>query len=120
VPPKLSKYLNRNVLVSIPALFEDGRCRAYTLRGVELHGVWLDSDELVTRLAPDQGNGVSAASPLVFVPFSQVAAVILVTAAQPDQTPLKADEKPAQSTSTRAKGDAPTKADSSTATRKKT
>ena len=69
MPQQLSKYLNRNVLVSIPALFDDGRCRAYTLRGVELHGVWLDLDELVTRLAPDQGKGIAATSHLSSSPF---------------------------------------------------
>jgi hypothetical protein len=110
MPPKLSRYLNRNVLVSIPVLFEDGRCRAYTLRGVELHGVWLDSDELVKRLVLDDEKDVSATSTLVFVPFSQVAAVILATAAQADQASPKPDEKPPVSTGDPAKGSASKKA----------
>jgi hypothetical protein len=30
MPPQLKQYLNRSILVSIPALYEDGRRRAYS------------------------------------------------------------------------------------------
>jgi hypothetical protein len=42
--PKLSQYINRTVLISIPSLFADGHARPFKLLGVELHGLWLQSD----------------------------------------------------------------------------
>jgi hypothetical protein len=34
--PKVRHYLNKTILVSIPALFEDGKCRAGYLRNIHL------------------------------------------------------------------------------------
>ena len=52
MPSKLASYLNKTILVAIPALFDDGVCRPFTLLGAELHGLWLQSDELTQRLLP--------------------------------------------------------------------
>jgi hypothetical protein len=76
MPPKLNQYLNRVILASIPALFEDGECRAYTLRAIDSDGLWLESPALVKRLLPSHAKVVT---PLlaVFVPTAQIAALIL-------------------------------------------
>jgi hypothetical protein len=64
---KLGHFLNKTILVSIPALFEDGACRSYTLRGVDLPGgLWLQSDDLSRRLLADDQQVLVSASPVVF------------------------------------------------------
>jgi hypothetical protein len=77
--PKISQYLNKTILVSIPALFDDGHCRAFTLLGVELHGLWLQSDELTKRLLHNDMQMYASAGPVVFVPFAQIAGVLVAT-----------------------------------------
>jgi hypothetical protein len=79
MPPRITQYLNRIVLVSIPALFEDGACRAYRLLGVEVQGLWLQSEELIRRLASDDTKDHESLAPVVFVPFGQIAGVMLAT-----------------------------------------
>ena len=70
--PKVSHYLHRTVMVSVPALFNDGACREFTLLGAELHGLWLQSDELTRRLLPgDQQHLAATATAAVFVPDSR-------------------------------------------------
>jgi hypothetical protein len=76
---KLGHFLNKTMLVSIPALFEDGACRSYKLLGVELHGLWLQSDDLSRRLLADDQQALVSASPAVFVPFAQIAGVLIPT-----------------------------------------
>ena len=44
--PNLSKYVNKTILVSIPVLSEDTKCKPYTLIGIELIGLWLQSPDL--------------------------------------------------------------------------
>jgi hypothetical protein len=77
--PKLGHLLNKTVLVSIPTLFDDGACRSYKLLGVELHGLWLQSDDLSQRLLADNQQVLVSASPVVFVPFAQIAGVLIPT-----------------------------------------
>lgn len=78
--PQMGRLVNRTVLVSIPALFSDGACHPYTLLGVELHGLWLRSDELTRRLLTDETEDYAATDPAVFVPFAQIASVVVPTA----------------------------------------
>ena len=78
--PKIGHFLGRTVLVSIPALFGDGVCRPYKLLGLELHGLWLQSDELNQRLLTDKTRDFAEAAPAVFVPFAQIAGVLVPTA----------------------------------------
>ena len=67
-------------MVSVPALFNDGACREFTLLGAELHGLWLQSDELKRRLLPgDQQHLAATATAAVFVPFAQIAGVLVAT-----------------------------------------
>jgi hypothetical protein len=77
--PKLGHLLTKTILVSIPALIEDGACRPYKLLGVELHGLWLQSDDLSRRLLSDDQQAFVATSPVVFVPFAQIAGVLIPT-----------------------------------------
>jgi hypothetical protein len=75
--PKLVDYLNHPILVSIPALHSDARCRSYALRGVEMQGLWLQSEELAGHVAPADTGGYREPLAVAFVPFSQIACVLL-------------------------------------------
>jgi hypothetical protein len=84
--PNVARYLNKTVFVSIPALFDDGVCRPFTLLGAELNGLWLQSDELTRRLlAGHEGDLPATSAPAVFVPFAQIAGVLVAGA--PSQSP---------------------------------
>ena len=76
---KLGQFLNKTILVSIPALFEDCACRSYKLLAVELHGLWLQSDDLSRRLLADDQQDLVSATPVVFVPFAQISGVLIPT-----------------------------------------
>jgi hypothetical protein len=93
--PMLSQYLNKNILVAIPALFEDGGCRPYLLLGVELNGLWLHSEDLTERLLRDDRLGYSETSPVIFVPFAQIAAVLVATKPAMSHKPTDASGRPA-------------------------
>lgn len=98
--PNLTRCLNRTVLVSIPALFDDATCRPYTLEGFELHGLWLRSDELNERLLGENLDELIAARPVVFVPFAWIAGVVVPT--EPPHTPPPAPGSKRRSTRGRA------------------
>jgi hypothetical protein len=100
---KIGSFLNKQVLVSIPSLFDDGACRAYKLVGVELHGLWLQSDDLAQRLLSAEHRSFASASPVVFVPFAHIAGILIPTAVPADLTPSGAENAPA-SVSGLAKG----------------
>jgi hypothetical protein len=85
--PTLSRYLNKTVLVAIPALFDDGACRPFTLLGAELHGLWLQSAELTRRLMPGDGRDLAATQAAAFVPFAQIAGVLVAAGATPPTQP---------------------------------
>jgi hypothetical protein len=75
--PKLADYLNQTVLVSIPVLHSDGKCRSYTLLGVEMQGLWLQDEDLVEHLASVATDASISTTAPVFVPFSHIAFVVL-------------------------------------------
>ena len=79
MPPNLLRYLNKTLLVSIPALFDDGTARPYTLLGAEMNGLWLQSEELTNRLLTDDCGELAKMNPAVFVPFAQIAGVLIAT-----------------------------------------
>lgn len=90
--PSIARYLNKTVFVAIPALFEDGSCRPFILLGVELHGLWLQSAELTRRLLPRNQPDLADTPAAVFVPFAQIAGVLVAAGAvasapQPEGTP---------------------------------
>jgi hypothetical protein len=78
--PKLAGLIGRTILVSIPVLFEDGKARPYRLAGIELHGLWLESSELADRLLQTKTRTSSVLA--AFVPFAQIASVLVATASQ--------------------------------------
>jgi hypothetical protein len=79
MPPKLGGLIGKTVWISIPALFDDGKARPYRLSGIELHGLWLESSELVDRLLETQIRNSSSAL-AAFVPFAQIASMLILTA----------------------------------------
>jgi hypothetical protein len=81
--PKVSHFLNRTVLVSIPGLFEGGHARPFRLLDIEAQGLWLQSEELSRRLLAGEMQALVSAEPAVFVPFAQIAGVLAPTKALP-------------------------------------
>jgi len=91
MPPKLNQYVNRAILASIPAFFEDGECRVYTLRAIDSDGLWLESPALTNRLLPSHER-TTTTSLVVFVPTAQISALILA-APSPVEEASKTDAK---------------------------
>ena len=87
--PNLARYINKTVFVSIPVLFDDAVCRPYKLLAWELNGSCLQSEELTQRLLPDKAGDSAKLGPVVFVPFAQMAGVLVATGAPepPAETP---------------------------------
>ena len=83
----IARYLNKTVYVAIPALFDDGTCRPFTLLGAELHGLWLQSDELSRRLLPADKPELAVTPTAVCVPFAQIAGVLVGAGAAQSQQP---------------------------------
>ena len=100
VPPGISRFLNKTVMVSIPAVFDHRACRPYTLRGVEAIGLWLQSDELAARLLDDEARDVADMQPIVLVPFAQVLGIVTPTL-PPDRKPPQSPESPRRRRTTR-------------------
>jgi hypothetical protein len=90
----LTRYLNQAIFVSIPALFEDGTALSYTLLGAELNGLWLQSDQLTKRLLGDEGHQLAQLNPAVFVPFAQIAGVIVATSMPEPPAPEPPNDEP--------------------------
>jgi len=93
----LNRYVNRTALVSIPAVSKDGKCRPYKLTGIELVGLWLEGDDLADTFLGQEYKGSTSMSWEFFVPFSQIACVVIGTPsaasppgqlATPAQTPM--------------------------------
>jgi hypothetical protein len=82
----LSKYLNKTILVSTPALSGDAKCRPHKLIGIELIGLWLESDNLSGGFLTDEYRSHASVSWSFFVPFSQIACVAAATPRGPIST----------------------------------
>jgi hypothetical protein len=95
---KLGTQLGKTVLVSIPSLFSDGKCRPYRLAGVEPYGLWLEGGELATRLLPDHIAFTGSTAAIAFIPFSQIGSVVIAPAIALSSTNLASpsvqDESP--------------------------
>lgn len=74
--PRLVDYLNQSILVSIPVLHSEVKCRSYILVGADLQGLWLQSEALLHELFDVHGEVPPASTP-VFVPFSHIAFVVV-------------------------------------------
>ena len=92
--PNLARYVNKTIYVSIPVLFEDCVCRPYRLLAADLIGLWLQSEDLARRLTPDDAGHLASMQAIVFVPFAQIAGVLIPTS-MPEPEPRKA--QPAKS-----------------------
>jgi hypothetical protein len=83
---KLAQFFNRTILVCIPSLYDDGQPRPYTLVGIEPEGLWLESEEFVSRLLPPDNEQSSLRTLAAFIPFAQILYVLdgtyLLTPAQ--------------------------------------
>jgi hypothetical protein len=78
MPPSLGRYIGQYVLVSIPALYEDIVARRHRLLGLELQGLWLELEEAHTERVLSVHHHELANPPLtLFVPFAQIACVVL-------------------------------------------
>jgi hypothetical protein len=79
----LSKHINETILVCIPALSKDGKCRPYKLTGIELVGLWLASPDLASTFLTQEHRSQMPLTQEFFIPFSQIACVAVVTAPPP-------------------------------------
>ena len=77
--PNLGKYVNKTILVSIPALSGDIRCRPYKLTGVELIGLWLDGADLASGFLTHEHKAHTPTTWAFFIPYSQIACVAIGT-----------------------------------------
>lgn len=101
--PNLIRYLNKTLFISIPSLFEDGVARPFTLLGADLNGLWLQSAELIDRLLRDEDRELAQLNPAVFVPFAQIAGVLIPTIEPPPQAADESKKKtPPPATARRA------------------
>lgn len=115
--PNLSKYAGKTILVSIPALSGDIKCRPYILNGIELIGLWLEGDHLSSGFLTDEHRSHASLRWSFFVPFTQIACVAVGHAGVAAQTstgqapPVSAPTPQAASSgrSSTASGDAPKK-----------
>jgi hypothetical protein len=112
--PKVSQYINKTILVSIPVLFDDGRCRPFKLIGVEISGLWLQAHDLAERLLPEAMRNYSTAEPVVFVPFAQIGGVVIPTR-PPTAAPIASATK--ETKETKETNDKPARAKPSTSTK---
>jgi hypothetical protein len=104
--PNIKQYLNRTILVSIPHLFHDEKCRALTLLAVEATGLWLQSSELADKLLPEDWKSYASAGPVMFIPFAQIGGVLLLAGTAVPQAPpaASAPEPAARGAKSKAKG----------------
>jgi hypothetical protein len=82
----LSSLLNRTILVSMPALFGDAQAHSCQFVAAEVSGLWLLSDELCARLIGDRKSREKAEPQPVFIPFPQIAALIVAPTVEPSKT----------------------------------
>jgi hypothetical protein len=99
----LTRYLNKTIYVSMPALFDDFASRPFRFLGAELTGLWLQSAELTRRLAPDDDSQLTEMNPVVFVPYSQMAGVIIATSAPDSESHKPQPVKPATPSKTQGR-----------------
>ena len=76
--PSLSKYVNKTILVSIPSLSGDVKCRPYKLTGVELIGLWVEGADLARDFLVEHESHTQTTWTF-FVPYSQIACVAIGT-----------------------------------------
>jgi hypothetical protein len=88
----VAQHMNKTLHAAIPAIFGDVECRAYKLLGVELNGLWLQSDELTDRLLPHDRRDLASRAPAAFVPFAHIVGVLVATGPTPSPPRAEASE----------------------------
>jgi hypothetical protein len=83
--PNLSKHVNETILVCIPALSKDGKCRPYKLTGIELVGLWLAGPDLASAFLAPEHRPQTPSTQAFFIPFSQIACVAAIAAPLPGE-----------------------------------
>jgi hypothetical protein len=73
--PNLVKYINKTIMVSIPPLSGDVKCRPYKLTGVELVGLWLEGADLASGFLAHEYKSHTPTTWAFFIPYSQMACV---------------------------------------------
>jgi len=77
--PSLSRYVNKTILVSIPPISGDIKCRPYKLTGIELIGLWLEGADLARDFLALEQSPHSPTTWTFFIPYSQIACVAVGT-----------------------------------------
>jgi hypothetical protein len=86
----LGQHLNKSVSVSIPIIFKDEASHACKLVGIEVSGLWLESEEFGSMLFP---NLKESEPPRIFVPFGQILFLVEASGPKP-QPPVSVDPTP--------------------------
>jgi len=89
----LGHQVGKTVLVSMPSLFDNGRLLPCRVLGIEISGLWLQSEKLMNTLAPDVDVYRMAK---IFVTFTQIAFLIEQASVRaPAVTPKQEAARPA-------------------------
>jgi hypothetical protein len=72
----LGHCLNRAVLVSMPGIIGREDLCSCVLRGIEASGLWLESAEVLERIALPKRTRKAVVPAVVFVPFTQIAYLV--------------------------------------------
>ncbi|HEV2709476.1 MAG TPA: hypothetical protein VGU67_04615 [Edaphobacter sp.] len=97
--PPLQTYLNKSVLVGLPVLFGDVRCRPCRLVDIAPNGLWLEIEGMAECLIPHEALSFASDSLTMFVPFAQISCVIGAVArgdkpAEQASVPAKHQKRP--------------------------
>lgn len=92
--PNIGRYANKTILVSLRTSSGSGPCVPYKLIGVELVGLWLEGDELVSSYIGPQYGNAGAVGWLFFVPFAQIACVAIPGMSSPGAVNSSGSETP--------------------------
>jgi len=96
VTPPLQTYLNKSVLVGLPVLFGDVRCRPCRLVDIASNGLWLEIEGVAERLIPHEALSFASGTLTMFVPFAQISCVIGAVARgdlSEEQAPVPAKQR---------------------------
>ena len=85
-PPKLHSYVDHSVMVRIA--YRKNAVSA-TLRGIDEHGIWLESEELTNELLGSK-RPAGSVIPVLFTPFAQIQYVIGALEPKTEEEPAAA------------------------------
>jgi hypothetical protein len=93
---QLSKLIRRKIVVLGPKLLDAGtkdeKLETVTLVGVEPSGIWVESEEVLNRIA-DRFRVKPAAPTAVFIPFTQITTILAsIDSAAASESPAASTE----------------------------